>query len=116
MKLEVIKLDNGIKQINLSGRLDIQGTGEIENSFTAHAASEKALVLVDMSKVEFMASIGIRILLSNARSLEGRGGKMVLYKPTPMVRSVFKTTGIDEIVPIYDDFDAACAALLNTTG
>lgn len=111
MKLEVVQLDNGIKQIKLNGRLDIPGTNEIENSFTAHVASKKAAVLIDMTGVEFIASFGMRILLSNAKALAGRGGKMVLYKPSPMVKEALTVAGINELVPIYDDFDAACAAL-----
>lgn len=111
MKLEVTNLDNGIKQIKLTGRLDIPGTNQIENAFTVHAASKKAPVLVDMTEVEFIASFGMRVLLSNAKSLAGRGGKMVLYKPVPLVKEALTIAGIGELVPIYDDFDAACASL-----
>lgn len=111
MKLEVIELENGIKQIKLNGRLDIPGTNEIENSFTAHAASKKQVVLVDMAEVEFITSYGVRILVSNAKSLARRGGKMVLYKPNPSVKEVLVMAGIGDIIPIYDDFDAACADL-----
>ncbi|NJN95335.1 MAG: STAS domain-containing protein [Anaerolineales bacterium] len=111
MMLEVIELENGIKQIMLNGRLDIPGTNEIENSFTAQTASKKQVVLVDMAGVEFITSYGMRILVSNAKSLARRGGKMVLYKPLPSVKDVLVMAGIGEIIPIYDDFDAACADL-----
>ena len=111
MKLEVVELDNGIKQIKLNGRLDIEGTIEIETLFTAHAASKKAAVLVDMTEVEYIASFGMRILLSNAKSLAGRGGKMVIYKPVPRVKEILTMAGIGVIIPIYDDFEAACADL-----
>ena len=49
MKQKVTVLENGIKQISLSGRLDIQGSAEIETQFVIHSASEKAAVLVDMT-------------------------------------------------------------------
>lgn len=109
MKLEVVELDNGIKQIKLKGRLDIPGTNEIETGFTVQVAAQKAAVVVDMTEVEYIASYGIRILLSNARSLAGRGGKMVLYNPIPMVKQVLTLAGIADLIPIYDDFEAACA-------
>jgi anti-anti-sigma factor len=111
MKLQVIGLDNGLKQIKLNGRLDIPGTNEIETSFTVHTAAKKAAVLVDMTEVEFITSYGMRILLSNAKSLAGRGGKMALYRPNPFVKETLISAGIGELVPIYDDFDAACADL-----
>ncbi len=115
MDLDVIRLDNGIKQINLIGRLDIQGAGEIETPFVSQSSSGEALVLLDMSGVIFIASTGMRILLSNAKSLTERGGKMVLYNPTPVVRDVLETIGIAQLIPVYDDFETACAALLSAT-
>ena len=78
MELHVEQLDNDIKKINLIGSMDIAGTGAIDLQFTAQTATQKALIVVDMSQVDFLASIGIRTLLSNARALKARGGKMVL--------------------------------------
>lgn len=111
MKLEMKRLDNGIKQIKLAGRLDLPGTSEIENLFTAHAAGEKAKVLVDMAEVTFIASIGMRRLVGGAKAQARRGGKMVLFKPTPLVREALENAGLTDLIPIYDDFEAASAAL-----
>lgn len=111
MKLDMNKLDGGIKEIKLIGRLDVKGTGQIDDAFAIQAITRKAGVLVDMSEVEFIASIGMRMLLGNARALGKRGGKMVLLKPTEMVKNVLKSAGIDELIPVYDDFEAACADL-----
>lgn len=107
MKLEVNVLDDGIKLIKAVGKMDIKGTSQIEDSFTILTASKKAGVIVDMSQVEFVASYGMRILVSNAKSLAGRGGKMVLLNPTPMVKDVLASAGIDQIIPVYDDIEAA---------
>jgi anti-sigma B factor antagonist len=112
MKVEIKVLDNGIKQIILIGRLDIQGTGEVENTFTFQSAVEKAAILVDMSQVDFIASVGMRIFVSNAKALGRRGGKMVIFNPQPLVREVLEKVGINVLVPIYTDFDEACAALM----
>ena len=109
MKFEVTPLEDDIKQITLIGRMDIKGTSAIEDSFTIQTASKKAGVIVDMSQVEFIASYGIRILVSNAKALAGRGGKMVLLKPTSMVKGVLVSAGIDQLVPIYDDIETATA-------
>ena len=111
MQLEVSTLDSGIKQVKLIGRLDLKGTNEIDNQFSFSTSSGKTPVLVDLSEVDFLASIGMRMLISNARALERRGSKMVLLKPTPLVKEALVTAGFDELIPISDDFDAACATL-----
>jgi anti-anti-sigma factor len=115
MQFEIAELENGIKQATLVGRLDLKGTNEIDDSFTFQISSAKAPVIVDMSGVEFLASIGIRMLLSSARALSRRGGKMVLLSPTPMVEEVLVTAGIDELIEIYNNLDSARAALASIT-
>jgi anti-anti-sigma factor len=107
MQLESETLANGITQIKLTGRLDIAGSREIEMKFTALTATKKAAVVVNLSGVDFIASIGIRTLLSGARGQAGRGGKMVLLKPQPAVRGVLETAGIHSLIPTFDDDAAA---------
>jgi anti-sigma B factor antagonist len=111
MQFEVSDLDGGIKQVKLAGRLDLKGTNEIDNQFTFKVSSGKTPVLVDMTEVEFLASIGMRLLLSNARALANRGSKLVLFNPTPLVKEALISTGFEELIPMYDDFTEACEAL-----
>jgi anti-anti-sigma factor len=40
-------------------------------------------VIVDLSGVDFLASMGVRLLLSNAKALGSRGGKMVIERNPP---------------------------------
>ena len=111
MELETRQLESGIVGINLSGRMDAIGTQQIDLKFTALTATRKAAILVDLSQVTLLASIGIRTLVNNAKAQKLRGGSMVLYQPTSLVEQVLKSTGIDTIIPIAHDMDAAREAL-----
>jgi anti-anti-sigma factor len=111
MELAVNEFDSGILGINLSGRMDIVGTQQIDLKFTALTSTRKAQILVDLSQVTFIASIGIRTLINNAKAQKLRGGRMVLYKPNTQVEEVLRATGIDIIIPIAHDIDAARGAL-----
>ena len=115
MNFEVSKLDTGVVKVTVGGRLDMDAAVKLENPFTFQVASQKAPVVVDMSTVEFIASIGMRLLLQNAKALQGRGGRMVLYKPVPLVRDALKVAGFEVLIPMYDDFDTACQAALAGT-
>jgi anti-anti-sigma factor len=112
MELHYSELENNIRLIKLVGDLDILGVGEIETQFTGYCAGENPRVLVDLSGVDFLASIGIRLLTLNAKSILSRGGRMVLLSPTPDVRSVLEITGIPAIIPIYDGLESAQTVLL----
>jgi anti-anti-sigma factor len=112
MELHYKELENKIRLINMIGRLDIIGVGTIETKFTGYCAGENPRVLVDLSDIEFLASIGIRLLMLNAKSISGRGGRMVLLNPSPEVKSVLEITGIPAIIPIYDGLESAETVLL----
>lgn len=98
--------------IKLSGRLDIAGTAEIETSFAALAASKKRKVIVDLTAVDFLASIGIRAIISNAKAQQQRGGKVVLFVgDNQPVTKTLEMTGIDVLVPMFPSLDGAKDAL-----
>ena len=112
MEMQYSELDNGINLIKLIGKLDIIGTGEIETKFTGYCAGDKVRVVVDLSDVDFLASIGIRLLMLTAKSVATRGGKMALLNPVPEVQNVLEITGIPAIIPIYSQLESAEVVLL----
>jgi anti-anti-sigma factor len=69
-------------------------------------------VLVDLSEVDFLASIGIRLLMLTAKSVVSRGGRMVLLNPIPEVQNILEITGIPAIIPIYSSLESAETILL----
>ena len=107
MELRSEEMPNGVKLVVLAGRFDIAGTQEIDQRFTALTATSKALVAVDVSAVSFLASIGIRTLVSSARALANRGGAMALIGPQPLVEQTLLAAGIDSIIPNYPNLDEA---------
>lgn len=112
MELQYSELENNIRVIKLFGRLDIIGVGEIETKLSGYSAGEEPHIIVDLSEVDFLASIGIRLLILIAKSVASRGGQMVLLAPIPEVRNVLEITGIPAIIPIYDGRESAETVLL----
>jgi anti-anti-sigma factor len=108
--MEVSGLSNGITRVVLSGRLDTPGVDEIETRFAAAIVPGSKSAIVDLSHVDFVASMGIRMFISVARSMGHRGAKLVLYGPQEMVLEVFETVSLAEIVPIVaTEYDAIAA-------
>jgi anti-anti-sigma factor len=111
MKLDTEELDGGVLKVRLSGRMDIMGVEAIAVPFAALAATDTRRVIVDLSGVEFIASIGVRAILQNARAHRMRGGGLVLLAPQPLVEEVLQSAGVTNVVPIAPDLAAARAAL-----
>jgi anti-anti-sigma factor len=110
MPITILELEGEVTKVLLSGRIDIVGAREIEMPMAVVAGSRRAVV-VDLSAVEFMASLGLRGIVISAQSILRKNGKMVLLSPQPMVEEVITTTGVNTLVPIYHDEVAAIAAV-----
>ena len=104
------ELDGGIIRLDLDGRLDIEGAKALDSKMSVIAASRKA-VIVDLRRVSFLASMGLRSLVLPARTIKGRGGKVVLVGPNELVEKVLKTSGIDTVIPIHKELQSALTAL-----
>ena len=109
MEMTVQPVGDGIQKVSLNGVFDIEGAADVDLHFAALAGAEKK-ILVDLSAVTALASIGIRTLLVNAKVVKRRGGTFVLAGAQPMVDRVLQTAGIGELIPLYPDADSAMAA------
>jgi anti-anti-sigma factor len=109
MRISEEVLDGEVYKVALSGRMDIQGVGEIETRLVGMTASPRMRIIVDMAAVPFMSSIGVRALLMNAKAVGRRGGKLVLLGPDANVKGVLETAGIDQLIPVCATLDEALA-------
>lgn len=104
VSLEHEDLSEDLRRIRLGGRLDMVGVGEIELRFTSLAASKPVGVLVDLTGVSFLASVGLRCIIHSAKALDMKGGRMaLLVGDNPLVQSTLETVGIADIIPVYSE-------------
>ena len=106
-------IGENLRRIEISGRLDMVGASSIAAQLVELTAAPKKGIVVDMSAVEFLASIGIRALITSAKAVQERGGKMVLVvNPSTTVMMSLEATGVDLLIPVFDNTaDAERAAL-----
>lgn len=107
----VISEEGGVVKAELEGRLDTMNVNNMEMQFTAGIAPKAMPTIVDLTKVTFIASLGIRMLLTTCRTLDRRGAKMALYGATPPVMEVMETTALSEIIPVVGSEAEAVAAV-----
>lgn len=110
MQLAMEELDGGITKIILDGRMDIAGAESVDMKMNVLAGTKK-FVLLDMQKVSFLGSMGLRTFFSMARTVKSRGGKMVFFGPDKLVEKVLTGSGLDALVPIHNEIQTAITAL-----
>lgn len=112
MQLAHDDLEDGVRMIRLNGRLDLEGSEAVDLKLTSLCGTRKGFVIVDMSGVEFMSSIGVSVVVRVARACSARQGRLVLLSPRANVRDVLVRTSIDQIIPIYADLPTARAGVM----
>ena len=86
-------------KVILDGKLDIAGADAVASPLATLSAEKRGLI-VDLSRVSFLASVGIRHLVGAAKTLTRRGGRLVLLKPNDMVEDILITVGMNSLIPI----------------
>lgn len=108
MEVEAYKLDSSILWIKLAGRLDFDSVAKWEPAILAKAAMSKAAVIIDLAKVDFLGSSGLRVFLKCARGQRALGGSVRLCAANPFVHEVIAVAGINALVPTHESFEEAC--------
>jgi anti-anti-sigma factor len=90
------------------------GMEDVALKLTSLTAIKPLPVILDLRDVSFLASIGIRSIISSARTLDQKGGRMVLLLGgNDIVRATLESAGIDEVIPLFADGDEAERAVLS---
>jgi anti-sigma B factor antagonist len=110
MEMAIESLAGDVTKVVFNGRFDIAGAESVDLKMNVIAGSKK-LVLIDMQKVSFLGSMGLRTIVSAARTVKGRGGKIAVYGPDAEVEKVLTMSGVNTLVPIHHDLQSAIASL-----
>lgn len=102
MDWNVVDIGNGIALVEVSGRMDVQGALKADPAF-AQIAEQHDRVIIDLSKLDFLASLGIRTLVTTSKAVRARNGNLVLLSPQANIEQVLRSSGIDTIIPIAAD-------------
>jgi anti-anti-sigma factor len=108
--MEVNPLGDDRVKVILKGRLDTPGVDRVETRFVAAIVPGGRHALVDLSQVEFIGSLGVRMFISVARSLGLKKARLFLISPQTQVREVFDHVSLSDLIPIcFDEAEAQSA-------
>lgn len=111
MDIEITELPGPVTCVRLTGRLDDAGADAVGLLFKTAIASAARPAVVDLSGVGFVATMGLRLMISAARGLGVKGHKMALFGAQPLVQDVLDDAAIDQITPVAATQDEALLAV-----
>ena len=99
MSLKIEKnITDAAAAVVLEGRLDTGTAPELETELTALMSGINELVL-DMGKLEYISSAGLRVLLKAQKEMSRKGGMKLIHVPEA-VMEVFDITGFVDFLTI----------------
>jgi anti-anti-sigma factor len=103
----------GARIIAPAGRIDHASADLFQAALSPHLAQcqpgEPPLVL-DMSGVDYISSVGLRVLMVAAKQAKAQNGRIAIAALTPMVREVFEISRFNLVFDTFETVDAALAA------
>ncbi len=98
MKIDLKKNDKELF-IKLEGKLDTNTSSDLDSKISELEGVEK--VIIDMEKLDYISSAGLRVLLS-MQKIMNKQGEMILKNVCENVMDIFEVTGFSEILNIED--------------
>ena len=96
--------------VRLRGRLDRWTSGDLETRLSGELAPPLPAVALDCTRLEYVSSAGLRVLLGAAKVQRAAGRTVALFGVQPMVREVFDMSGFSDFLAIVLDETAALTA------
>ncbi|MCT4535561.1 STAS domain-containing protein [Halodesulfovibrio sp.] len=108
MQLNVTQKDDFFI-LQVDGRMDAANSVQFENECMALFENGMRCAVVDLGKVEYISSAGLRSILVLAKKLRSEHGEIRFCELHGMVEEVFTISGFNSMFAIYDSCDAALA-------
>ena len=102
--------ENDVTIYVLEGRIDSDSAEQLDQIFQAAVASEHYKVILDLAKVRYINSVGLRILADTLTQNKQNGGDLKLSNLSPKIKRVLEIIGFDRFFSIHSTVDEALTA------
>jgi anti-sigma B factor antagonist len=95
----------------LEGEIDLHVSPRVAGALGAMIEQKPQRLVVDLSKVTYIDSSGLAVLIEGMQNVEAYGGKFILAGLQDNVRPIFEIARLDQVFIIFPHVDAALAAI-----
>jgi anti-sigma B factor antagonist len=97
-----------VRVLSVSGEVDFS----VEQRFleaVETAALEAETLVIDLNDVQYMDSLGLRVLVRAHRLMHRRGGSLAVVANAPLIRRILRLTGLDGLFSVCENLEHALA-------
>ena len=102
---------DGVTVVNLEGKLNTGTSPDADSYLSQLISGGSSKLLLDMEKVDYISSSGLRVALSIGKKLGACGGKLAFCSLNPSVGEVFRISGFNSIFPVFESEQEALESI-----
>jgi anti-sigma B factor antagonist len=104
---ELLEIDvadsGGLRLLRLTGELDMAGVDRFERLLSADGSPEEGTFVVDLQRLTFIDSSGLRALIMADQRVRDEGGRFVVVRGPERVNQVLEVTGVSKQIELVDE-------------
>ena len=89
--------------IEVEGRVDSSNADKLQVALDQQIDKGAVNMVVDLEKVDYMSSAGLRALVSALKRVKKDGGDLRICAPSVRVQEVLELAGLTSIFEVFDD-------------
>jgi anti-anti-sigma factor len=108
------RIQNQVQVVSLRGRIDHEHSNGFETLLLPCVLQCNAAglpLVLDFSGVDFISSVGLRVLMIAAKQVKLQQGRIAVCNLTPVVNEVFQVSRFNLVLKVFDTVDAAVLEL-----
>jgi anti-sigma B factor antagonist len=92
---------DAVTLFEVNGRVDSTNAGEMGEALTHAIEAGSTQIVLDLSRVSYMSSAGLRELVSAFKKVRSAAGDMRIAQPSVRVQEVMEMAGLDTVFQIF---------------
>jgi anti-anti-sigma factor len=111
MNCDRIALDGVLIMTPEDGRIDLSNADGFKDALLAALASAPKVLIVDLSRLEYISSAGLRSLMIALKAAKSKDQSLAIAALRPLTREIFAISRFDIVFTLYDGVREAIAGL-----
>jgi anti-sigma B factor antagonist/stage II sporulation protein AA (anti-sigma F factor antagonist) len=99
LQIELEEIDRNIV-VRIDGRIDASSSPVLERRLNQLIEEHHSHLVLDFSRVDYLSSAGMRVLLAATKKLKGKKGDLILFSLNDEVATTVRMAGFDKILHI----------------
>lgn len=106
--IDVIERDSA-SVLAVTGEVDLQSAPHLANALEQARVAGASIIVVDLSRVDFLDSSGLGVLVTANRDIQAGGASLRIVRPRPAINKVLTLTRLTDVIDTFDSVDEALA-------